>query len=146
MNQGSNFLVGSFSNKDNVRAPIQFRRESQPQHLKRWLFIENRTIECFHVWTALKQVGITILVDRFDAVLQIDENGLEINFDPDSYKPIDIWYDDKTKRLSSSSYKYPKQGKGNEGEQNTDIATSTLSDLEEEDRDREQETLLFTDV
>ena len=30
-NQGSNFLGGSFSNRDNVRAPIQFRRESQPQ-------------------------------------------------------------------------------------------------------------------
>ena len=34
-NQGSNFLGGGFSNKDNVRVPIQFRRESQPQHLKR---------------------------------------------------------------------------------------------------------------
>ena len=33
-NQGSSFLGGSFSNRDNVRAPIQFRRESQPQHLK----------------------------------------------------------------------------------------------------------------
>ena len=30
-NQGSNFLGGSFSNRDNVRALIQFRRESQPQ-------------------------------------------------------------------------------------------------------------------
>ena len=29
-NQGSNFLGGSFSNRDNVRAPIQFRREHQP--------------------------------------------------------------------------------------------------------------------
>ena len=35
MNQGSNFLGGSFSNKNNVRAPIQVRREGQPQHLKR---------------------------------------------------------------------------------------------------------------
>ena len=26
---------GSFSNRDNVRAPIQFSREGQPQHLKR---------------------------------------------------------------------------------------------------------------
>ena len=33
-NQGSNFLGGSFSNKDNVRAQIQFRRESQPFILK----------------------------------------------------------------------------------------------------------------
>ena len=34
-NQGSNFLGGSFSSFSNVRAPILFRRESQPQHLKR---------------------------------------------------------------------------------------------------------------
>ena len=27
-NQGSNLLEGSFSNRDNVKAPIQFRRES----------------------------------------------------------------------------------------------------------------------
>ena len=33
-NQGSNFLGESFGNRDNVRVPIQFRRESQPQHLK----------------------------------------------------------------------------------------------------------------
>ena len=35
MNKGSNFLGGTFSNRDDVRAPIQFRRESQPHHLKR---------------------------------------------------------------------------------------------------------------
>ena len=29
-NQGSNFLGGTFRNRDNVRDPIQFRRESQP--------------------------------------------------------------------------------------------------------------------
>ena len=34
LNQGSNFLGGIFSNRDNVRAPIQFGRETQPQHLK----------------------------------------------------------------------------------------------------------------
>ena len=34
MNPGSNFLGGSFSNMDNVRVPIQFRTESQVQHLK----------------------------------------------------------------------------------------------------------------
>ena len=47
-NQGSNFLGGSFSNRDNVRATVQFRRESQPQHLKRWLFLKNRPIY-FHI-------------------------------------------------------------------------------------------------
>ena len=29
MNQGANFLGGSFSNRDNIRATIQFRREKQ---------------------------------------------------------------------------------------------------------------------
>ena len=48
MNQGSNFLKGSFSNRDNVRASIQFRRESQPQHLKRSVFLKSRSI-IFHV-------------------------------------------------------------------------------------------------
>ena len=33
-NQGSKFLGGTFGKRDNIRAPIQFRRESQPQHLK----------------------------------------------------------------------------------------------------------------
>ena len=44
MNHGSNFLWGSFSNRDNVRAPIKFRRKSQPQHLKRWFLLKNRPI------------------------------------------------------------------------------------------------------
>ena len=35
MNKGSNFLGGSFSDRDNVRAPVPFARESRPQHLKR---------------------------------------------------------------------------------------------------------------
>ena len=47
-NQGSNFLRGSFSNRDHVRAQIQFRRESQPQHLKRRFFLKNRPTH-FHI-------------------------------------------------------------------------------------------------
>ena len=47
-NQGSDFLRGSFSNRDNVRSPIQFRRESQPQHLKRCFILKNRPIH-FHI-------------------------------------------------------------------------------------------------
>ena len=35
-NQGSNFLVDNFSNRDNIRATTHFRREGQPQDLKRW--------------------------------------------------------------------------------------------------------------
>ena len=30
INQGSNFLGGSFSNRDNVRAPVQFRTDGHP--------------------------------------------------------------------------------------------------------------------
>ena len=47
-NQGSNFLGGSFSNRDNIRASIQFRREGQPQHLQRLFFLRNRPIH-FHI-------------------------------------------------------------------------------------------------
>ena len=47
-NQGTNFLGGSFSNRDNVMAPIQFRRESHTQHLKRSFFLKNRAIH-FHI-------------------------------------------------------------------------------------------------
>ena len=39
-NQGSNFLGANFSNRNDVRAPIQFRRESQPLYLKRWFFLK----------------------------------------------------------------------------------------------------------
>ena len=35
INQGSNFVGGSTSNEENVRAPIQFSKESQSQHLKK---------------------------------------------------------------------------------------------------------------
>ena len=48
MNQGSNFLEGSFRNRDNVRAPIQFRKESQLHYLKRLFFLKNRSIQ-FHI-------------------------------------------------------------------------------------------------
>ena len=35
MNQNSSFLEGSFSNRDNFKVPIQLRKESQSQYLKR---------------------------------------------------------------------------------------------------------------
>ena len=44
MNQGSNFLGGGFSNRDNA---IQFRRESQPQHLKALFFLINSLINFY---------------------------------------------------------------------------------------------------
>ena len=36
MSQGFNFLGDSFSNRYNVGDPIQFRRESQPKHIKKY--------------------------------------------------------------------------------------------------------------
>ena len=45
-NQGSNFLGGSFSSRDNVSATIQFRIENQRQHLKRCFLFKNRP---FHI-------------------------------------------------------------------------------------------------
>ena len=47
-NQGSNFLGGSFSNRVNVRAPIQLGRKSQLQHLQRQFFLRHRPIH-FHI-------------------------------------------------------------------------------------------------
>ena len=43
-NQGSNCLGGSFCNRDDVRASIQFWTETQPKHLKRWFFLKDRSI------------------------------------------------------------------------------------------------------
>ena len=52
-NQGSNFLGGSFSNTDNIRVPIQFRRESQLQHLERWFLLKNKSTLCYISSTSL---------------------------------------------------------------------------------------------
>ena len=46
-NQGSNFLEGSFSNRDSLRVPIQFIRENQPQHLKICFFLKIRAIHFY---------------------------------------------------------------------------------------------------
>ena len=52
MNQGSNFLGGSFSKWDNVRGLIQFRRERPPQQFKRWF--SSRT--CSSIFTSIAPV------------------------------------------------------------------------------------------
>ena len=82
MNHGPNFLGDNFSNRDNVRASIQFRRESQPQHLKIWFFFKNRPIsiptsaasvlldlqtkpvEFFQHWNKQVKVDLTTLVQQ----------------------------------------------------------------------------------
>ena len=48
MNQGSIFLGCNFSDRDNIRPPIQSRRERQPQHLKNDFTFKNRPIH-FHI-------------------------------------------------------------------------------------------------
>ena len=47
INQGSHFLGGCFSDRDPVRSPIQFGRQSQTQHLKRWFFLKNTPIHSY---------------------------------------------------------------------------------------------------
>ena len=58
-NQGSNFLGEALSNRDNVRAPIQFREENHPQHPKIWFFLKNRPIH-FHI----NSTSVIILVKQ----------------------------------------------------------------------------------
>ena len=41
------FEANKFSNRVNVRAPIQFGRESQLHHLTKWLFLKNRPIHFY---------------------------------------------------------------------------------------------------
>ena len=40
MNQSSNILKNRFSNRDKVKTQIQFSRERESQHLKRWFFLK----------------------------------------------------------------------------------------------------------
>ena len=58
-NQRSNFLGHIFINRNNVRVPVQLRRESQPQHIKTQCFLKNRPIS-FHV----NSTSVIILVKR----------------------------------------------------------------------------------
>ena len=47
-NQGCNVLGGSFNNRENVSAQIQFRRERQYQHLKKIIFPLEQTNPFLH--------------------------------------------------------------------------------------------------
>ena len=48
-NQGFHPLGGRISNRDrDLRGSVHFRREIQPQHLKRWFFLRKRPIH-FHI-------------------------------------------------------------------------------------------------
>ena len=69
MNQGSNFLGGSFSNRDNVRALIQFRKEKQPQDFKRWFVLKNKPIH-FHINSKCYKTSQMKQVDVFKHWIQ----------------------------------------------------------------------------
>ena len=60
------WALGSFSNNRDVKckSPIQFRRESQPQHLKKWFFLKNRPIH-FHI----NHLASVQLLDQFSCFL-----------------------------------------------------------------------------
>ena len=71
-----------------------------------------------------------------DACLRVSEEGVGISdFNPDP--SISLWYEQKVRRLSASSHSYPSKRKSVEGVQGTsnvvDIATLTISDLEDSD-------------
>ena len=58
-NQRTNFLGRNFINRNNVRVPVQLRREIQPQHIKTQCFLKNRPIS-FHV----NSTSVIILAKR----------------------------------------------------------------------------------
>ena len=94
-NEGSNFLGGSFSNRDNVRVPIQFRRKSQPQHLKSWFFLKNRSIHF-----DINSISVIRLVNRNILGISINVSGSRNLFLIKFWKFLVIsfgwgWYDSK---------------------------------------------------
>ena len=83
-NQGSNFLWDSFTWTYNVRAPIQFIRERQPYHLKRWFFLKNiptgLILEIKHnIWWVLKRAlflqATTVGLQKENFALKILSDG-----------------------------------------------------------------------
>ena len=76
---------------------------------------------------ARNRVGQT----RLETLLRIGEEGESIElFEPDKY--IDVWYQDKVRRFSGAKKrKYPKN-RSNPGASTSKVATYSLSDLESE--------------
>ena len=73
--------------------------------------------------------------ERLDVLLRISEDGPSLEeFNPDL--SIDRWYTEKVRRLNSGPHNYPsKRKRVTEGPNVVDIATLTLSDLENDDED-----------
>ena len=75
---------------------------------------------------------------RLDACLQISEEGPSLaDFKSDS--SIDIWYGEKVRRLTAAPHKYPKIRKRQQKREKVlDIATITISDLEDSEEEEVQ--------
>ena len=54
--KGSNFSESSFSNRDYMRASIQFRRERQSHDLERWFSLKNRPIHFYKSTRVIRPV------------------------------------------------------------------------------------------
>ena len=66
--------------------------------------------------------------DRLDVLLHVGADGMSIGeFDPDLI--INIWFEEKVRRVKAGPHKYAKRKKSNEGGE-IDFSTITLSDLE----------------
>ena len=77
--------------------------------------------------------------DRLDSCLRISEEGKSLEeFNPD--EAIDAWYEKKVRRISAARpHRYPKKRKStaSASDRAVDIASYTLSDLEDTDSDSE---------
>ena len=70
--------------------------------------------------------------DTLDSLLRISEEGPELDkFDPNP--AINLWFDSKVRRLTTSGHKYPEKRRRLQEKDVVDIATITMSDLEDED-------------
>ena len=78
---------------------------------------------------------------RLSACFRISEEGVDIkDFIPDP--AIEMWHQDKVRRLGSSSHKYKKRKATSTSDNTiTDLATVSLSDLESDDSDNADEDL-----
>ena len=72
--------------------------------------------------------------DWLDVLLSISENGPSEEFTPDA--SIDSWYTDKVRRLNTGPHNYSsKRKKSSDDKEVIDLATLTLSDLENNESD-----------
>ena len=79
--------------------------------------------------------------DRLDNLIRISEEGPSIEeYCPD--EAIESWYSAKVRRLSCSTHNYPEKRKKTKEKETVEIATLTMSDLENDFSD-EEDPILF---